>query len=228
MFGRLGHAFGLLQPVDNLLDGWSVEAVHLPDLLHQLAVFFHQTAVQAIGYRSFVLGVLHGGIESLGLGLCHAVIVVTGRRQYQVFPISLVDALGHHLGVEDYGKDFLAQLLQCLSLGQRQGGSIYTLQSLTEKFGREAGHELLAAIVVMDAVGEPHALQVDLHCLEIGRSLVARIAGIDRLKHLSDDKVVLAVLVEEDVTTLQGGFREVIYQFLLVESQSLEPGYAVA
>ena len=42
------------------------------------------------------------------------------------------------------------------------------------------------------------------------RCLVAGIARIDGFQHPADSEVVFPVLVEQDVTSLQSGFREVI------------------
>ena len=45
LFGCLGHTFGFLQPVNNLLECLTVESAHLPYLFLNTAVFLHQTAV---------------------------------------------------------------------------------------------------------------------------------------------------------------------------------------
>ena len=63
---------------------------------------------------------------------------------------------------------------------------------------------------MMNAVGEPYPFQVHFHSLEVCRSLVAGIARIDGFQHPADSEVVFPVLVEQDVTSLQSGFREVI------------------
>ena len=81
---------------------------------------------------------------------------------------------------------------------------------------------------MMDAVGEPYALEVNLHRLEVGRLLVALITCIDRLQGLADAEVVLAVLVEQDVTALQSRFRQIIDQLLLLERKLLEARHTIA
>ena len=88
--------------------------------------------------------------------------------------------------------------------------------------GSEARHELLAAVVVVDAVGEPEALQVDLEGAEgVGLAVYGEV-GIDRLERLADQEIVLAVLVEGDVAAVKGSLGETVDETLLLERQLLE------
>ena len=68
-----------------------------------------------------------------------------------------------------------------------------------QKLAAEAWLELLAAVVVVDAVGEPDAFQIDDEGLPIGIVLGAVIMGVDVLQHLSQLQPVSAVLVPENV-----------------------------
>ena len=86
----------------------------------------------------------------------------------------------------------------------------------------EGRKELLAAIVVVDAIGEPHLLQVCLQCLELMMMPVCSLIGIDSLQHLSDAQVMAAKLVEGYVTAIQRGLREVIDVLLLTQRQLLK------
>ena len=55
LLGSLGNSFRLLQPVDNLFKCLSIQAPHFPYFLLNLAILFHQTAIQTIGNGSFIL-----------------------------------------------------------------------------------------------------------------------------------------------------------------------------
>ena len=92
----------------------------------------------------------------------------------------------------------------------------------------EAGHELVVGIVVVDAVGEPDAFNVGHELGPAGVVPVAFVARDDGLEGAADLEVVLVVLVEDDVPAADGGFAEVIDQFLLGRRQGLEPGHLVA
>ena len=80
---------------------------------------------------------------------------------------------------------------------------------------RETGLELLRTIVMIDAIGEPEALEIDLKGLEIrgivGNGQVTK----NGLQHLADAEVITAKLVESNVAPIKGGLREVINQTLL-------------
>ena len=69
---------------------------------------------------------------------------------------------------------------------------------------------------MVNAVCKPHLLQVFFQSLEIGVVLVALVAGVERFKGLTHLKIVLAVLVCENVATLQSCFGEVVNKFLLI------------
>ena len=70
---------------------------------------------------------------------------------------------------------------------------------------------------MMNAVGEPYALEVNLHCLEVGRLFVALITCINGLQCLTNAKIVLTILVKENIPTLQSGFCQIINQLFLLE-----------
>ena len=80
---------------------------------------------------------------------------------------------------------------------------------------RETGLELLRTIVMIDAIGEPEALEIDLKGLEIRGVAGNGQVGIDGLQHLTDAEVITAKLVESNVAPIKGGLREVINQTLL-------------
>lgn len=55
--------------------------------------------------------------------------------------------------------------------------------------------------MMMDAIGEPHTLQIDRQSLEIVRRAVAHEVLIHSLQGLPDKKIVTTELVGYDVTT---------------------------
>ena len=80
----------------------------------------------------------------------------------------------------------------------------------------------------MDAVAEPHLLQVFQEGLVVLVVLAALVVAVDFLKGLAHHQVVLAVLVKEDVATVECSLGQIIYQLLLLERQVLEAGHLVA
>ena len=86
--------------------------------------------------------------------------------------------------------------------------------------------ELVARIVVMDAVGEPHLLEILLEGLPFGCSAVAAVVRVNRLQCPAYGKIVFEILVEDDIPSAQGGLVEVVDEFLLVKGEVLEAGYS--
>ena len=89
-----GYVFRLFEPINHFFERSRVEPAHFVNLLADNAVAFHQFAVQPIRHRLGVVRVLHGVVESLGFGLCYAIVVVAGRGQHQVGTGFLVGAFG--------------------------------------------------------------------------------------------------------------------------------------
>ena len=201
----LGYAGSLLQPIDDMAYGSAIAAVGLPNILIEFAVALHECRVQSVGWRLFFVVGFLGGIELLGLLLRHAVIEVAGRRQHQVLAVSFVHALGQHRGVEDDGLQLLQQFVDGLSFCQRQAAGVNLTKHTTQVVGREVRHEFLAAIVMVDAVGEPKAFQVDFQCAEAVGIVVDGQISINDLQHLADAEVILSILVEGDVAAVECG-----------------------
>ena len=80
----------------------------------------------------------------------------------------------------------------------------------------------------MDTVGKPHLFQVFLQCLEVGTFFVACVLGVDGFEGAAYGQVPFAVLVEEYVASLQGGFGEVVDEFFLLERELFKARYLVA
>ena len=94
----------------------SVFAVSRPHLFANLSVFLDKCRIQAIGYgrRGIRILLLQLVIESLSLFLSHAVVEMTGRSQQQILAISLIDPFWKYRFIEDYGKQFRAELIDGL------------------------------------------------------------------------------------------------------------------
>ena len=86
----------------------------------------------------------------------------------------------------------------------------------------------IVRIVVVDAVGEPHLLEVLFERLPLLGRAVAGVVLVEGLQRAAHGKVRGAVLVEEDVAAALGGLGEVVDQLLLFERQSVESGHFVA
>ena len=70
--------------------------------------------------------------------------------------------------------------------------------------------------MVVNAVGEPDALQINLQGVEVLRMMVNGQVCIDDFQHFTDTKIVSSILVEGDVTPIERGFRKIINQLLLL------------
>ena len=82
--------------------------------------------------------------------------------------------------------------------------------------------------MVVDAAGEPNSLQIDKESLEVGTLTVALVVLVDSLQGLADGEIVLALLVESDVTPHQGRLRKAIDVELLRKRQVFKTFQAIA
>ena len=118
---------------------------------------------------------------------------------YQVFTVSLVHPFGKNLRIKHHREEFIAHFIESLPCPERQSTSIHLLKLFTKIVRREAGHHLLAAIVMIDAVGEPDTFQIHLH----GTKLVCVVVDVpvrkNNLHHLTNPEVVLSKLIECDI-----------------------------
>ena len=134
-------------------------------------------------------------------------IVVAGRRKYEVLAVSLVGPHLHDVRVEHDGEDLIAESVNRLPLLEWKLVGRYFVERLAEKGLRECGLKLLIAVVVVYATAEPNALQVVVERQEVLRLAISFIIRENRLQHPADAEVVTPVLIEEDITPLQGGLR---------------------
>ena len=221
----LGIFLCLEQPGYDFPDGLTIKTIFLPNQFHHLSIALGELGIESVRRRGGIVGILHLGIESLHFLLGHILIEVAGRSLHQVLAIRLVHALRHHLRVEDHGYQQSEQVFLALSTLQRQFRLADVLHQFIEEFLRESRLEFLAAIMVMDAAGEPYSLQINLESLELltfADSLIRSISAfadircrrpsllsaslivaIDCLQSLADAQIVLSLLVERDVTSHQ-------------------------
>ena len=213
----LGYGLRLLQPVNNMTDGIGIATGSGPDLFLHLTITLDQRGVESIGRGLGIVFVscLLLGIEVFGLLLGNAFIEMAGRGLYQVLAIGFVDSLGQDGRVENNGEELLTKGIHRFPIGQGQAGGIHLLQALAKIMLRETGLELLRTIVMIDAIGEPEALEIDLKGLEIRGIMGYGQVTKNGLQHLADAEVITAKLVESNVAPIKGGLREVINQTLL-------------
>ena len=81
---------------------------------------------------------------------------------------------------------------------------------------------------MVDAVAEPHLLEVLLEGFVVLGGLVAVVRGINCLEQGADLEVVAAVLVPNDVSPGLCCLAEIVDHELLVERELVEVGYLVA
>ena len=110
-----GHGLRLFEPVDDPLDGRRIHAAQLPDTLADASrVILRQLRVQAVGDRLGIarIGGGHVGVERLGLGLAHVVVVVARRGEQQVVAGLLVELRRIERRIEDRPGSLAAQGVQ--------------------------------------------------------------------------------------------------------------------
>src|SRR5690606_3534594 len=102
------------------------------------------------------------------------------------------------------------------------------MRDLGERFEVEARGELVLRVVVVNAVREPDALQIDLECAERLRVAVARVVLDDLLEGALDRGVMRMLLSVDDLAALERGLIEVVQQLLRLEIERLEAGHSIA
>ena len=93
---------------------------------------------------------------------------------------------------------------------------------------RKTGLELFTAIMMMNAIAEPHTFEIKRKGTELRRGAVALITGINRLEHTTDAQIVTSVLVIQDVTPLQGRLGKIVNQLFLTQGEVFKPLYLIA
>ena len=210
----LGIFASLHEPTDDLFDALSVKTVQLVDILHHFSLLvFLQTAVQAILHRTAVVAV--GNALEVGFGLfCGNVrsVKIDCRTLHQSLGPILLDLLGLHCGVED---DRPQLAVHFISRGREQ---------MVEVRLPKTRQVLGVGIVVVDAIGKPNALEVDLKRLPSLHGTIAFVIEVDVLQQPTDAEVVAVVLVVHDVPATQPCHVQAVDQGLLTLGELLPPG----
>ena len=202
---------GFVQPFDDLGNAFAVEAVQLVDVFKHLSfsVLF-ETAVQPILHGAAVFFVRNGLEVRLGLLRGHVGCVeVHGRTFHKAFGAVLFHLLGFHRRVKHDAAQFSVQRVPCL--GKQVVHVRFTETRLVLGVG----------VVVMDAVGEPDALEVHLKFLPTDGVAVPFVVDVDVLEEAANAKVVAVVLVVHDVASAQTGHVQTVHQGLLLGAQLL-------
>jgi len=76
--------------------------------------------------------------------------------------------------------------------------------------------ELLAAVMMIDTIGEPHTLEIDGHRQKVLALPVTGVMNIDPLQQLAYGQVVFSELIGGDIAPGQCSFCEKIDVFLLL------------
>ena len=203
---------GGFEVLDDLRDGRSVESAFAPH------VFFEETILSAnkAGVHPHHDGTrIAGGlalcVELFGFGLRDiGTVVVAGAGKHEIIAVLLVGAHLHHVGIEEHGID-----------GFVEGVVERTERGAQPLFG-EAGNELLIAVMVVQAGGEPKALDVGDEGLEILGLAIAAVVAIDGFEHVANAEVVTTVLIVEDVASGKGGLSKVVDEGSLTERELVE------
>ena len=210
----LGIFASLHEPSDDLFDALSVETIQFVDILHHFSLLvFLQTAVQAILHRTAVVAV--GNALEVRFGLfCGDVrgVEIDRRTLHQSLGSVLLDLLGLHSGVEDDRPQLVAHFM---ARGREQ---------MVEVRFPKIRQVLRVGVVVVDAVGEPNALEVDLECHPSLHGAIAFVIEVDVLQQPTDAEVVAVVLVVHDVPATQPCHVQAVDQGLLTLGELLPPG----
>ena len=193
-------------------DGIAVQAFRRPDTLLHNPILLHQSGVQTIRLRSLIPDILllHPSVKILCFRLGHTLVEMTGRCRYQILTVGLVDTLGKDTLIKDNRKQLITELLQGLTLPQWQTAHIHLMKHTCKILTAESWLKFLTSIVVVDTIREPDAFQIDLQRLELIGVVIHGEVGIDHFQHLTDAKIVFAVLVEGDVPAKKSRLGEII------------------
>ncbi len=105
-------------------------------------------------------------------------------------------------------------------------GSAAASQALQERteicFGK-IRQDFHLVVVVVDAVGKPNPLGIDLKCLPIRSGFVALVGVVNGFNRFADREIVLAMLVVNDVAPGKCGFTKVVNEGFLADGEFVEP-----
>ena len=213
----LAHIQCLGQPIHNATDGLSVEATLLPHQFVQAIFILYQARVQAKRGRMFTRYTFLCCVVALHLLLAHTIVVVAGRCLHQVFTLCLVHPFGHIFRKEDGRIQFIKQFLHRLMFCQRQSLGLHLLHGTFKILRSKSWNKFFTTVMMVDTVGKPYSFQILFQSLKSFGLAVDGTVGINRLQRFAYLQIVLAKLVKCNVSSTQGGFRQIVYQFFLFE-----------
>ena len=156
-----------------------------------------------------------------------AIKVVGGTRD-QVHAGFLIDSLGIPLGVEQNGLQKSSQLARvgagCCNRKIRFGT---TLDQGVPIGGVKIRQELASAVMMMNAVAEPYPFGIDHELLPTGILAIAFVMLHNIFKGFANQKIVLVILVPDDIMPGAGRLAEVVEKFFLLKAQVLKTRDAV-
>ena len=207
----------LFEPIDYMLQRFAIETAYFINALFNLTLLvLHQLAIQTDPQR-FRTVVLMRRIPCFGLSLRHTfAVVVSSRTCYQVHTVLCGHSLRHHVRIEHH---------------RQNSGVVFHSGILTSSYKpilRKLRQELILAVMMMDTIGEPDALEILLKDLKLCRTLLVRIVEIQCLARTTDTQVVTSVLVKQDITSPQRRLTQAINQLLLLQRQTIELRHIVA
>ena len=135
---------------------------------------------------------------------------MAGRCRHQILAVSLVDTFGKDTLIKDDREQFIAELLQSLTLPQWQTTHIHLTKHTHQIIAAECRLEFLTTIVVVNAIREPDTFQIDLQRLELIRAMIDGKVGIDHFQHLTDAKIIFTVLIEGNVPAKKSRLGKII------------------
>ena len=191
----LGEGACSFQVTDDHLEGRAVDTAHLPDLFHDLAVFLHHFAVEAIADGVRIGRVFHLRIEIVDFFCVDVIIEIHGRCLHQVFLRALILQCGVQVRIEDH----------ILEENHALGFRTYGLHQALQIRFRAAGDDFVVGIVMMDAVAEEHAFGIGQEVLPFLAPAFSFIVLEDVLEDVADFQIVFEILVPGDVAARLGG-----------------------
>ncbi len=146
---------------------------------------------------------------------------------YQVVPVGLVDAFRHDFRVEDNGASRSQSSSAVCPSSKRKLVRRDVPDGFPEESFAESRFELFATVMVVYAVGEPYAFQVDGECLEVRSVPVAGIVGVEGLQRFRIRRLYFPFWSQSMSRPVSAASDKIIYQFFPGDGKPVEPVHPV-
>ena len=144
-------------------------------------------------------------VEGFGLGLRDVGSIEVRRRSlHQVAFATLYRAAWLKLGVKDHCEELIK--LSSAEAEELSFASLKLFDAAAEIGFGEMRLELLRAVVVMDARGEPQAEEIFLHATEVHTRTITFVAEVDALEERTQEQAIAPILVEGNIAASKGSF----------------------